>query len=403
MPGTDRAPDVLVIGAGLAGAATALCLQRAGHRTLLLDAKGPGASASGRNPGFLWLQTKSAGPQMAFALRCRAFAEDWAAQLDDRSFRACGGLILWRDGAEESAAAFVEDRCAAGLPVALLDRKETEARVPWIGPTVRGAVWNAADAHQDTPRLSARTVAAFAAIGGRTRFPAKVASLLGTKHRCTGVVLTDGSRIEAAVTVLASGPAAPELLEPLGINVPLQRIRFEAASTAPAPFRIGPVIAGQALFRFIAHSNGHIASPSPHPAEIDAPGLSVTEQIVSMPDGRIAYGCAYAPAERGDEATPEGRRLGRAMAITNLPAINALPEERAWAGLVAAPADGMPIVDVHPGPEGLALNFGHFFGNLAGAFSGQLISDWLAGTGAPDPALQLSRPAISATIDATQA
>ena len=70
-----RHADVVVVGAGIAGAAAAYFLTEAGHSVELIDAERPGFGASGRNPGFHWLQTKAAGPQMRMShdnATCRA-------------------------------------------------------------------------------------------------------------------------------------------------------------------------------------------------------------------------------------------------------------------------------------------------------------------------------------------
>ncbi len=97
------------------------------------------------------MKTKAASVAMDLSLDARRCAEAFAAERGDTTFRACGGLILFRDPAcLPVARAFVADRCAAGLPVTLLDRAEVADMVPQIGPEVTGAVWNPADAHQDT-------------------------------------------------------------------------------------------------------------------------------------------------------------------------------------------------------------------------------------------------------------
>ena len=75
------ATDVLVIGAGIAGAATAYHLSKAGMSVCLVEARQPAWGASGRNPGFLWLQTKPKGLSMEFSLAGRGFAEELSANL----------------------------------------------------------------------------------------------------------------------------------------------------------------------------------------------------------------------------------------------------------------------------------------------------------------------------------
>jgi len=227
--------DVLVVGAGIAGTATAWFLRTEGLRVALIDTQFPGWGASGRNPGFLWLQTKAAGLSMEFSLRARSFAEAFAQDRGDSSFRACGGLILFRDEAcLPIAEAFVADRCNAGLPVTLLDRAQVRDLVPEIGPEVSGAVWNPLDAHQNTAAFVRSLAGGFVAAGGDLLAPARVASLLVEGSSCTGVALADGRHLRAERTILATGPFGNDLLAPLGLAVPFRPVRFEAAEAGPA-------------------------------------------------------------------------------------------------------------------------------------------------------------------------
>src|SRR5690606_6048338 len=149
-----RSPDIAVVGAGIAGTATACRLAEEGHSVTLIDSHAPGWGASGRNPGFLWLQTKAAGYPMDFAIAGRRFAEDFAAGLPDFGFRASGGLIAYRDERlADIAEDFAKDRQAAGLPVRHIDEAEARSFCPALSERTRGALHNPLDAHQDTPRL----------------------------------------------------------------------------------------------------------------------------------------------------------------------------------------------------------------------------------------------------------
>lgn len=379
--------DALVVGAGIAGTATAWQLRARGLAVALLDARRPGWGASGRNPGFLWLQSKAAGPAMALARAARGFAEDFARARGDATFRASGGLVLWRDAeAEPAARAYAGDRRAAGLPVELLDRAAVRALLPGAGPEVSGGVWNPLDAHQDSAAFVRRLARDFVASGGRLLAPARAVALDLAGDACQGVRLADGSRIAAGLTVLATGPDRG-LLAGTGLRLPFRILRFEAAETAPAPFRIGPAVAGQALFRAFA-APAVAALPQPvDPLLARWPGLGFTEQMASLPDGRIRFGCAYAMDAEDDRPTVAGQALAAAILPRNLPALGALPVARIRAGLVALTPDGLPVVDPAPGPRGLALNLGHFFGNLAGTWSGAALARALTGEGEADPHL----------------
>ncbi len=356
-------PDVIVVGAGVAGAATAYHLAKEGLSVTLIEKERPAWGASGRNPGFLWLQTKAAGFPMGFALAGRRYAEELAKELPDFGFRASGGLIVYRD--EEFrplAERFAADRQAAGLPLSHLNGDEVREICPALSQAVSGALWNPLDAHQDTRRLVANFVSEAERKGCVVRC-GRAARLSMAGDTCTGIELVDGERIGAGMTIVAAGPWSNELLEQAGLRVPIAPIRFEAAETEPAPFRIGPVICGQALFEFFFN-------------ELDS---GFTEQVAQYEDGSLQFGCAFERETLDDQETLQGQSLARTSTAENIDGFAALAIKRSWAGIVAGTPDGLPVIDMEPGPRGLGLNLGHFFGNLVGGLSGKMCADAIAG------------------------
>ncbi len=390
--------DAIVVGAGIAGVASAWFLTADGRKVLLIDSRVPGWGASGRNPGFLWLQTKASGLPMQFALRARSFAERFARERGDQSFRACGGLLLYRDQAYgEVAVKFVADRQAAGLQVALLDRTEVLSLVPELGPTVSGAVWNPLDAHQDSAAFVKSLARDLTAAGTTIMTESPVAGLRASGSRCSGVRLADGRSIEAPLVLVANGPWCNELLAPLGLDIPFTPIRFEAAATAPAPFRLGPVMAGQALFDFFTPAGVNLKSLPRDPSQGLNPALGFTEQMASLPDGSLQFGCAYEADSFSDRPTVAGQAMACSILTQNLPGLGRLAIERVWAGIVMQTSDGLPVIDATPGLQGLAINVGHVFGNLAGVYSGKLIADAFAGRSPDLPLEALARNRLTAT------
>ncbi|MFI0848281.1 NAD(P)/FAD-dependent oxidoreductase [Mesorhizobium sp. IMUNJ23232] len=382
----SRTFDAVVIGAGIAGTASAWYLRREGFSVALLDTHYPGWGASGRNPGFLWLQTKAAGLSMDFSLACRRFAETLAGELPDFGFRASGGLIIYRDEQYEPAArAFVADRVAAGLPVELLDRAALRDICPDIGPEVSGAVWNPLDAHQDTRLLLRHLAGGFSQAGGTVLAPARAETILIEGDACRGIRLADGTQIESRIVVIAGGPWSNGLLELLGLEIPYNPTRFEAAETAPAPFRIEPVVSGQSLFRYFTPPGIDASLLPRETSEKIRPELGFTEQIASYPDGSLQFGCAYEVGSGLDQATVAGQAMACSITSRNFPAIAGLPVVRQWAGVVAQTPDGLPVIDAAASPAGLIINAGHFFGNLSGAFSGRIVAEMAAGRGPAYP------------------
>jgi sarcosine oxidase, subunit beta len=367
--------DAVVIGAGIAGVSSAYYLARTGRSVALLDMRHPGWGASGRNPGFLWLQTKAAGTAMEFSLACRRFAATLPEIFGDFGFRACGGLVIYRDESCAGVAeAFIADRLAAGLPVDHLDRQALLEICPQIGPEVSGAVHNPLDAHQDTGVLVRLIADAFLEAGGEILAPTRAVAveLSGASGRSVG--LEDGTSLAAQTVVVAGGPWTNELLGPLGLAIPYRPIRFEAAQTTPAPFRIEQVVAGQALFRFFVPPGIDPDTIPLEPSQAIRPEIGFTEQIASRPDGSLQFGCAYEADTMLDLPTVAGQAMACSVHARNFPALARLPLARQWAGLVAQTPDGLPVIDADTGIDGIVVNAGHFFGNLAGALSGRLVA-----------------------------
>ena len=89
--------DVIVVGGGIVGAATAYFLARRKVPVLLIEAETPAWGASGRNPGYQWLHTRRAGLQMEIGLAGRKLADVLAQELDGFEFRPSGGMIYFFD------------------------------------------------------------------------------------------------------------------------------------------------------------------------------------------------------------------------------------------------------------------------------------------------------------------
>jgi glycine/D-amino acid oxidase-like deaminating enzyme len=367
---------VIVIGAGIAGAATAYGLAKAGAAVLLLEAERPAAGASGRNPGFLWLQSKAVGLPLEFSLAGRACQEALGQEIGDFGFRACGGLSFFRDERLRPLLAGVAaERRRAGLPVELLDAAGLQSRCPSLDRSIAGALWNPLDAHQDSRRLVARLVAAAERAGAKVRSACPVAALDLQGGRVAGVRLRGGETLAAGTVVIAAGLAAGALLEPLGLRLPLRPVRYEAAESAPLPISLGPVVCGPGVLRHLGLAAG---SEPALPA-----GQSFTHQAAQYGDGRLQYGCLASDGVALDEPTAAGQALADATWRRDLPALAGIAVERRWAGIVAQAPDYLPFVDATPGIDGLALNCGHAFGNLVGVLSGRMLAAALTGREPP--------------------
>lgn len=400
----SAATDVIVVGAGIVGSATAYFLARKRVKVTLIEGERPGWGASGRNPGFQWLHTRRAGIQMELGLAGRRLADRLKDELDDWEMRACGGMFYFFDPALESLFKnLAAERQAAGLPMQYLDAKAALDRCPVLAPNVVGATYNPLDAHQNTGRLCEALVVAAERHGATVIGGERVEALIMDASRCTGVRTTRGE-YGAGHVVLACGSWTPKLLAPLGLEVPITPMRLQVVETEPAPFRFEPVLYGPTAvkqYAFMRDIEGYTDEGSTHPLEKLFAGVEFLELAAQRRDGRVLLGCPMDFPGLDDRTTVAGITLTLAVLSEALPAIRGLAIERTWAGLLPQTADALPILGPAPGYEGLTINAGHVFGNLAGPLSGEMIAEHLTG-GRPAFDLdqfRLDRPGLRANND----
>lgn len=405
-PAPAKSPDVIVLGAGIVGAATAYFLAQKRFRVLLIEGEAPAWGASGRNPGFQWLHTRKAGLQMELGLAGRRLADHLRETLDDFEMRPSGGMIYFLDERQEPLfRAFVAERRAAGLPMELIDGKAAREHCPVLSEKVLGASWNPLDAHQNTARLVDALVAAARRHGAELRTACAIDRLAMEDGRCVGVITTGGEKIAAGKVVLAAGAWSPRLLAPLGLKLPISAMRLQVVETEPAPFRFEPLLYGPTAVKQYAYIRAlpeYSEDGAWHPMERQFPGIEFLELAAQRRDGRIRLGCPMDFPGLDDRPTVAGIALTLAVLTENIPAIRGLAIERVYAGLLPETPDALPVLDPTPGIDGLIINAGHVFGNLAGPLSGKLIAEHLAGEKTEfDLALfRLDRPALRVNQDA---
>jgi glycine/D-amino acid oxidase-like deaminating enzyme len=159
-------------------------------------------------------------------------------------------------------------------------------------------------------------------------------------------------------------------------------MRLQVAETAPAPFKIGPILYGPTAvkqYAFIRELADYSDAGATHSLESLFPGIEFLELASQRADGRILLGCPMDFPGYDDRPTVGGLALTLAIMGEALPGIRDLAVERIWAGLLPQTPDALPVVDPSPGIEGLVVNAGHVFGNLAGPLSGKLVAQALTG------------------------
>ncbi|WP_433340888.1 NAD(P)/FAD-dependent oxidoreductase [Streptomyces sp. CA-253872] len=222
---------VIVIGAGIAGAATGHRLARAGADTVLVDAGHEGRATSA-GAGIVCPWTSRVSDEHLYRLLL-AGAEHYPRLLAELAedgehevgHRRVGSLRLLGPGGEgtpeadavrATIAARAENSPLAG-EVSLIDGAAAQALFPALDGT-QSAVHVPGAARVDGRLL--RDALCRAAARHGARLAQGPASLLVRDGRVRGAVV-DGERLDADAVVVAAGAWAPAVLEPVGVHVPV--------------------------------------------------------------------------------------------------------------------------------------------------------------------------------------
>ena len=394
--------QALVLGAGIVGTSVALQLARRGVSVTLLDKNGPGQGTSYGNAGVLegntlfphafpsrvtallrlmfkrapeanyhlsflpkvlpWLLSYRANTtpkaSLAFAemmrpLFAEAISEHEELMADSgasRYLRKDGWIKLYRSDSSFSATARERDLAASlDLPHHVLDLEGTRALEPSLSPVFRHAVhWPEAASVSNPLAVTKAYAARFAALGGVVlRGDARSLSRVNGKWR----VNTEAGVLDAPEAVVALGPWAQDVLDPLGIKTPLKFKRGYHRHFTPE--------GNAGLTRPVVDvDNGYCLAPM--------------EQGI-----RLTTGAEFADRD----APPTPVQFGRLMpAAKKLFPLGEAVEPEPWMGSRPCLPDSRPVIGPAPGQPGLWLAYGHaHWGLTLGPITGRLIAELMTG------------------------
>lgn len=338
--------DVLVIGAGIAGASLAWRLAGRRRIVLLERESQPGKHSTGRSAAMF---IESYGPPGVRALTraSRGFYESPPADFTDaRLLVRRGALYLATHGQRAQLDALAAELSAYGGIVERLDAAATLARVPCLRPElVDASLFEAAAEDIDVNALHQAFLRGTKARGGllRTGVAPRSASRDGDRWR---VGLDDGTSLHSRVVVDAAGAWADEVAALFGASPVGLEPRRRSAFTFRPPDGV---------------------DVSAWPAVI-----GVDESWYFKPDaGRLLGSPANADPTVPHDVLPE--ELDIAIGIDRLQAVTTLTirrPESTWAGLRSFVRDGEPVIgfdDHTPGFFWLAAQGGYGIQSAAGA------------------------------------
>lgn len=400
-----EAADVVIVGGGIAGVATALYLAEAGVKVVLCEKGQVGAEQSARNWG--WVRQMGRDPiELPLTMRSLELWREIDARFGiDTGYRETGITYVCRTKAEiREFGAWAQHAAAAKMTSRLLGRKGLQEVLPGLSDRYSMGLYTPDDGRAEPWKAVPQMAKAAQRLGAVILENCAVRGIETTAGALSSVV-TEKGVIRTDRALVAGGAWSRLFLGNLGINFPQLKLlgtvaRIESAGQVPEM----PVGGGDFAFRkrldggyTVAMRNANVAPITPDSFRLFAEFLPTL--LTSWRELKLRVGSQFltelnmprrwaldakTPFELIRTLDPQPYEPFNRKAIKTLSKVYSgfadARQTHSWAGMIDATPDAIPVIGEIPAISGLYLSSGysgHGFGTGAGA--GEMMAEILQG------------------------
>lgn len=360
--------DVLIVGGGLAGCATACYLAREGVEVTLVERYDLNTQASGSNAGSIHAQI----PHEPFMTQGEGWARNYAPTIPlmlesiriwsgleaelgcDLEFHLGGGILV---GETEAQLRDIERKAvverAHGLTVEMLSRDDLRRIAPYVSERMQGGAFCPTEGKANPLKVTPAFARAALKHGARILSATSLTSLQPDGRGY--LAQTSRGPIRAGRVVNSAGAEAGRVAAMLGMDLPIEGHPIQVNVTEPVePFMSHLMyFAGEKLTLKQAR-NGSLLIGGGWPARRSGVSDRLAVDLDSL-------------------------RANLRVARTVVPCVGAARLLRVWPAIVNGTADWKPILGEVPGLPGFFMNMFPWMGFTAGPIAARTTADLVLG------------------------